>query len=82
MVVLTGVFSGHLLPIAWYPPPIRDVINVLPFRSMLMTPVEIWLGQVSIFQGLGMQVFWTSVMVGSCYALLHVAERRVVVQGG
>lgn len=82
MILVAGVFSGHLLPIAWYPPAIRDVMNVLPFRSMLMTPVEIWLGQVSILQGLGMQVFWTSVMVGCCYVLLHFAERKVVVQGG
>ena len=82
MIVFTGVFSGHLLPISWYPEPVRDVINVLPFRSMLMTPVEIWLGQISIFQGLAMQFSWTVVMVGSCYALLRVAERKVVVQGG
>lgn len=82
MIVVTGVFSGHLLPIGWYPPAIRDVINVLPFRSMLMTPVELWLGQVGIVQGLAMQVFWTVVMVGCSYALLNVAERKVVVQGG
>lgn len=82
MIVVSGVFSGQLLPIAWYPEPIRDVMNVLPFRSMLMTPVEIWLGQVSIAFGLSLQVFWTTVMIGCCYALLHVAERRVVVQGG
>lgn len=81
-LVVTGVFSGHLLPISWYPPILRDVMNVLPFRSMLMTPVEIWLGQVSIAQGLAMQVFWATVMIGCCYALLHAAERKVVVQGG
>lgn len=80
--VISGMFAGQLLPISWYPPPIRDVINVLPFRTMLMTPVEIWLGQVSILQGISLQVFWTVVMVVACYALLHVAERKVVVQGG
>ena len=82
MLVVSGVFSGHLLPIAWYPAPIRDILNVLPFRSMLMTPVEIWLGQISIVHGLSLQLFWTTVMIGASYALLQVAERKVVVQGG
>lgn len=81
-VVFVGVFSGHLLPIAWYPDPIRDVINALPFRAIVMTPVEIWLGQVSIVAGLGLQVFWSMVMVLAAHALQTLAERKVVVQGG
>lgn len=81
-MVLVGVFSGHLLPIAWYPDPIRDVINVLPFRAIVMTPVEIWLGQVRIAEGLGLQLFWSAVMIVAAQALQSVAERKVVVQGG
>lgn len=80
--VVVGVFSGHLLPIAWYPDPIRDVINLLPFRAIVMTPVEIWLGQVSIAAGLALQVFWCIVMIALAQALQSVAERKVVVQGG
>ncbi len=80
--VLVGVFSGHLLPIAWYPDPIRDVMNVLPFRAIVMTPVEIWLGQVTIAAGLALQIFWCVVMASLAQALQSVAERKVVVQGG
>lgn len=82
LFVVTGMLSGHLLPIAWYPDPIRIVINILPFRSMLMTPIEIWLGQVSIAAGLGLQLFWSLVMIAASLTLLRVAERKVVVQGG
>lgn len=77
-----GALSGHLLPIAWYPDAIRDVINVLPFRAIVMTPVEIWLGQVTILEGLGLQLFWSVVMIFAAQALFSVAERKVVVQGG
>lgn len=80
--VLIGVLSGHLLPIAWYPDPVRDVINMLPFRAIVMTPVEIWLGQVSIARGLGLQLFWSVMMIAAAQALQSVAERKVVVQGG
>lgn len=81
-MVFIGVLSGHLLPIAWYPDPIRDVINALPFRAIIMTPVEIWLGHVGILAGLGMQLFWSIAMLGMAHALMSVAERKVVVQGG
>lgn len=80
--VFIGALSGHLFPIAWYPDRLRDVLNLLPFRSIVMTPVEIWLGQVGIAQGLAMQVVWSAVMIAACYALLSVAEGKVVVQGG
>lgn len=81
-MVFIGALSGHLLPIAWYPDPVRDVINLLPFRAIVMTPVEIWLGQVSIGEGISLQVFWCIVMVFTARALQSVAERKVVVQGG
>jgi ABC-2 type transport system permease protein len=80
--VMIGALSGHLLPIAWYPDAIRDVINLLPFRAIVMTPVKIWLGQVDIAYGLGTQVFWVAVMIVAARSLQSIAERKVVVQGG
>ena len=80
--VFIGALSGHLLPIAWYPDAVRDVINVLPFRAMIMTPIEIWLGQIDVLTGLGSQVFWSIVMIAISQWFLSIAERKVVVQGG
>ena len=80
--VLVGVGSGHLLPLAWYPDPVRDVLNMLPFRAIIMLPVEIWLGQVTVAEGLGLQAFWVVAMTAIALAFQSVAERKVVVQGG
>lgn len=80
--VFIGAFSGHLLPINWYPDALRGVINLLPFRAMVMTPVDIWLGQVHAGVGLGLQLFWTIAMIAVAYWFLSIAERKVVVQGG
>jgi ABC-type uncharacterized transport system permease subunit len=55
---------------------------MLPFRAIIMLPVELWLGQVGIVEGLGLQVFWIVVMVVAALWLESVAERKVVVQGG
>lgn len=79
---IVGVCSGHLLPLAFYPEPVRDVLNMLPFRAIIMLPVEIWLGQVGIAEGLGLQLFWIVVMALVALRLESVAERKVVVQGG
>jgi len=81
-MVMVGVFSGHLLPLAWYPSGMRDFLNLLPFRAIIMLPVEIFLGQVSIAEGLALQLFWVVVMIGASRSLLMIAERKVVVQGG
>jgi ABC-2 type transport system permease protein len=80
--VVVGMFSGHLLPIAWYPPIVRDILNILPFRAIIMLPVEIYLGQVSMLFGLGLQAFWVVAMIGAAQWLQTIAERKVVVQGG
>ena len=80
--VTIAVFSGHLLPLSWYPEPIDDVLNALPFRAIVMLPAEIFLGQVGILQGLGLQLLWVVVMVGAARGLQTIAERKVVVQGG
>jgi ABC-2 type transport system permease protein len=81
-LVLVVMCSGHLLPIAWYPPVVRDILNVLPFRAIIMLPVEIYLGQVSMLFGLGLQAFWVVAMIGGAQWLQSIAERKVVVQGG
>lgn len=81
-MVLGGVLSGHLLPLAWYPDPIRDVLNMLPFRAIIMLPIEVWLGQVSVVYGVGLQLFWLVIMTAGALWLLSIADRKVVVQGG
>lgn len=81
-VIVVGVFSGHLLPLAWYPDPVHEVLNLLPFRAIIMLPIEIWLGQVGIAEGLGLQAFWVLGMGLAALWLQSIAERKLVVQGG
>ncbi|MBA3380082.1 MAG: ABC-2 family transporter protein [Chloroflexia bacterium] len=53
-----NVLSGMLAPLAFLPEPVRIVANALPFRAVIMTPNEVYLGQVAVWQGLGFQVLW------------------------
>jgi len=47
-----------------------------------MSPVEIYLGQVGVLAGLGLQLFWVVVMIAAARWLQSIAEQKVVVQGG
>jgi ABC-2 type transport system permease protein len=80
--MLVNFFSGLLLPLAFFPPWLEFVANVLPFRAILMVPNEVLLGQRSVLSGLALQLFWVVVMTAIARALLRVGERKVVIQGG
>lgn len=77
-----NVLSGMLAPLAFLPSPVRAVANVLPFRAVIMTPNELYLGQVPVWQGLGFQVGWIVVLVVAARWLMRIGERQLVVQGG
>jgi ABC-2 type transport system permease protein len=83
--MFTAVFnllSGMLAPLAFLPEPLRVAANVLPFRAVIMTPVEVYLSQTSIWAGLGLQVFWIFVLTLVARWVMAIGERQLVVQGG
>jgi ABC-2 type transport system permease protein len=81
-IAVTGFFSGQLVPLVFFPDWLRVVAELLPFRAMVMSPVEVFLGQGDIALILGRQALWFAVLTLGGYALLSQAVRKVVVQGG
>jgi ABC-2 type transport system permease protein len=78
-------FSGMALPLVIFPEPLRTIALALPWASYLQTPADIWLGKlegVDLLLGLGQQVGWIAVLVLAAGAVLRLATRKVVVQGG
>ena len=79
---LLGFLSGFLVPLNFLPGVLRQIAEALPFRTMMMVPVNVLLGHQAVLTALGLQVFWSVVMSGVGIALLQVAKRKVVIQGG
>lgn len=79
---VTAFFSGMLLPLAFMPAGLRALADVLPLRGMIMSPIEVLLGHGNPLAVLGAQVGWAAVLFAASYAVLGVAVRRLVVQGG
>ena len=71
-----------LAPLAFLPGPVRLVADVLPFKAVIMTPNEVYLGQIPIWEGLGFQVMWIAVLVVVARWIMSIGERQLVVQGG
>lgn len=83
--VVLSFFSGFLLPIAFFPAPLRAVATALPFQAITGLPAQIFLGQLSgvdFVQALLLQALWAVVLIVGGALLLRVAMRKVVIQGG
>ncbi|MGN6031896.1 MAG: ABC transporter permease [Thermomicrobiales bacterium] len=77
-----NILSGLLIPLAFLPDPILAVVNLLPFRAIVMIPGEIYLGQIPIAEGLAIQAFWSVALLLLGGWVFSLGEKKVVVQGG
>ncbi len=84
-VVLATFLSGMAVPLVIFPGWARAVAMALPWAALLQVPADLWLGRRTGWDAvlaIGFQASWAAVLLGACWTVLRVAERRVVVQGG
>jgi ABC-2 type transport system permease protein len=73
--------SGFIIPVDYFPGPLRTLVDASPLIALLMAPVRVATGR-SVGLALAVQVAW---VVGLWFAgrlMLAVASRRLVVHGG
>jgi ABC-2 type transport system permease protein len=78
-------FSGLAVPLVLFPGWIGSLANALPWASYLQVPADLWLGKrtgADAWHALSFQLAWTVVLLLACHAVLSLANRKVVVQGG
>jgi len=83
--IFVNLLSGFLVPLAFFPAAIRDVVQYLPFAGMVSIPMSVYLGRFAPGELLGalvLQAAWAAVFIAAAHALLHRATRKLVVQGG
>jgi ABC-2 type transport system permease protein len=79
------LFSGLLLPIAFFPDWLRGYIELLPFKLIAATPLEIYLGKRNGFELFGtmLEMFLWGVFLCLLSELLwKAAFKRLSIQGG
>jgi len=78
-------FSGLLLPISFFPLWFRNILEVLPFRLIAATPLEIYLGKIngiSLLWTILFTLFWALILFVIAEFFSKVAFRRLSIQGG
>jgi ABC-2 type transport system permease protein len=82
---LTRFFSGQLVPLWLFPGALGTLAALLPFGSLLATPLSIYTGVLqgeAILTAIGLQLFWLAALTLSSRWLWSRVQRRIVSQGG
>lgn len=83
--ILLKFLSGAVIPLAFMPTVLKNILAFLPFASLSYTPVMIYMGKYSITEMLlnfGLQIFWLLMMFLLCKLIWKSAIKRLCVQGG
>lgn len=81
----SGLLSGALVPLWFMPGWLAMVLDWLPFRAQVFTPLSIYSGQVSgtaAWLAIAAQLGWIFVVGTLLHVIWRRAEYRVVVLGG
>ena len=84
-IVVVNILSGMLIPIWFFPPVLQHILRFLPFQYTYQTPLGIYIGRISIMDGLfqmGVQCGWIVLLFFVLQFIWKRAQRRVLVQGG
>ena len=84
-VLLSTTLCGLVVPVGWFPAPVRALAAATPFPSMVQAPADVLIGHVrgtAALGAVGVQVVWLVVLAGLGRVVLRAAHRRLVVQGG
>lgn len=82
---LTMFLSGSIVPIPFFPAPLRAVAELLPFAAIQNTPLRIYSGNMAgaeALRGVALQIFWLAALLLAGRLCMDRALKKVVVQGG
>jgi ABC-2 type transport system permease protein len=82
---MVSFFSGQIVPLWLFPEALRKVSGLLPFQAIYSIPMSIYIKRMSgsaALQGLGLQIFWTIVLVFLSRWAWTQVHKRLTVQGG
>ncbi|WP_372424362.1 ABC-2 family transporter protein [Salinarimonas chemoclinalis] len=82
---VTALFSGALVPLWFFPEPLRAIAEALPFHLLFHAPLSVWLGLAGwaeIVRFFAVLALWLCVLVPVAVAAWHWSRAEMVVHGG
>ena len=83
--VVVGFLSGAMIPLVFLPDQMQNILTLLPFSSLIFTPVMIYLGMFNTSQilvALSLQVFWLGFFIILSELIWRSVIKRLSIQGG
>lgn len=83
--VVWNLLSGFVVPLAFFPDASRRVLEILPFAMTLQVPLDIFLEKMAgseLLISMLLQAAWAVALLLIGRAILAIATKRVVTQGG
>lgn len=84
-LAVAHLLSGLIVPLAFFPGALADVLRALPFASMLQAPIDVYVGEPlggSVAGVLLLQAAWAAALLVAGRLVLAAGTRKLVVQGG
>jgi len=82
---LIELLSGLLIPLSFFPHAIRLISSLLPFEHIAYTPLQIYLGRLSLgetLQLLAIEYFWVAALLFLGHLWWLRATRKITIHGG
>lgn len=79
------IFSGIIAPITLFPLWFQELSKWLPFKELIYTPVNIWLGNITIndiFFIIIKQIIWGIILYFIARAFFNHAVKNITINGG
>ncbi len=79
------IFSGLIAPITLFPIWFQTLSNFLPFKELIYTPINIWLGNMELNQILlmcGKQIIWGIILYIIAKTFFNKAIKNITINGG
>lgn len=79
------IFSGIIAPITLFPIWFQELSKFLPFKELIYTPINIWLGQVSYNEILfivAKQIIWGFILYFIAKMFFNHAVKNLTINGG
>jgi ABC-2 type transport system permease protein len=84
-VFIVGFFSGAVVPLAFFPQWLERIAYILPFYTIVHTPVLIYMGKIGgdrIATALATQLVWAALLWIGGRVMWSLAIRKVTIHGG
>ncbi len=82
---IISIFSGIIAPLTLFPEWFQKIANILPFKELIYTPVNVLMGNIELNQIwiiIVKQILWVFITYGIAKIFFNHSIKKVTINGG